>query len=217
MDALTDLCPLDRCRAGYHFCPKKEWPGMNCCDVERDCICDNYCGNLKPSNGVCSYHVTFGKWWCVPSLTKNALLGSGSYTKLAEAIQVLNSDGKGGYDNRKMVCEMSDAGVLHDANTITWNGKTQGGGPANGFDKFWAGWGDINKMNVLCEAKCSKPPTLPVLSQANIVPTCTSFHALSYPGDSMRVISDGKCGVWTCEEGGTYDINECPVTPVKEL
>merc|ERR1719461_1291522 len=43
-------------------------------------------------------------------------------------------------------------------------------------------------------------------------PTCPTLpgYSLSAPGDSHRVILDGKCGLWTCKEDGTFDIAQCP-------
>jgi len=54
--------------------------------------------------------------------------------------------------------------------------------------------------------------TLAVVSpMAAEEPTCSTLpgHSLNAPGDSHRVILDGRCGFWTCKDDGTFDVAQC--------
>ena len=65
----------------------------------------------------------------------------GSFRDLEEAKQVLAQLSQGS----RLVAEMRNWKVLEDPHQIAGQGQN----PTNGFNKYWTGWDDINRMIAL--------------------------------------------------------------------
>ena len=84
------------------------------------------------------------RWFCVAIGSDSV---KGPFSDIGSAKQELNKN-TGSATNRQMICEMTKNGAKSDPHTV--GGQNQGGGAASGFQKWWGGWGDIHRMNLMC-------------------------------------------------------------------
>lgn len=91
-------------------------------------------------------------WFCVVDGHNNVL---GPYSSVSWARNQLNNvASKGG---SRMVCEMTSSGPKSDPHLV---GQLSQHIDTGGFNKWWSGWGDIGRMNGLCNANnaCKNGP-----------------------------------------------------------
>lgn len=103
------------------------------------------------SNDMCRYKGDLPEpdpraWFCVARYDQKKVLGP--FPDVDSAKEELNkSPGKRG--NSQMICEMTKDGPKQDPHIV--GGQNQGGGPANGFQKFWHNGHWIKRMNDQCK------------------------------------------------------------------
>jgi len=88
-------------------------------------------------------------WFCVANIGsgQGPFVVQGPFSNITAAKTALNAN-PGSNTSRQMICEMSENGPKSDPHKV--GGEDQDAGAGGGFERWWAGWPDMNLMNQKC-------------------------------------------------------------------